>query len=168
MAATEMVEVASRGCDVERADLAKVETSLAAVLAPVAASEDSCAHVTAHQEVSVKLVAEELKTLAVARQVWTYLLFQVTSFTGAHTAVDPKRFDVHDHRREREIVRDVQEKLRCLLGGSDSWLPIWDASRSALCASRVGKSVVAWVSLSTYCPTPVSLVLRSLVQQGAV
>ena len=50
MAVTEMVEVASRGCDVEkvvegwleRADLAKVETSLA-VLAPVAASEDSCA-----------------------------------------------------------------------------------------------------------------------------
>ena len=74
MAATEMVEVALRGCDVETrveldigmheesqeripeftSSLAKVETSLIALLAPVAAREDSCAHVTADQEKSMK------------------------------------------------------------------------------------------------------------------
>ena len=47
-----------------RADAMHAETSLAAVLASVPASKDSCAHVTADQEVSEKTLAEKLKTSA--------------------------------------------------------------------------------------------------------
>ena len=86
-----------------KADLSKDEKSLAAVLASVAVKKNSCAHVTADQEVSVKTFAEELKTSADAAQVFgsetspveghTNLLFQVSSFTVAHT-MDPKGLDV--------------------------------------------------------------------------
>ena len=83
-----------------------------AVLASVAASKNSHAHVAADQEVSVKMLAEELKTMA---EVWTHLLFQVSSFAGAHTTVDPKRFDVHDHHREGDCSGSRRETLlHCL------------------------------------------------------
>ena len=77
---------------------------MAAVLASVAASKNSCALVTADQEVSVKTLAEELKTLADAAQVCgsetrpveghTYLMFQVSSFTSVHVTVDLKGLEV--------------------------------------------------------------------------
>ena len=95
------------------ADLSEGEKH--AVLASVAASKNSSAHVTADQEVSVKMLAEELKILADAGQVWTYLLFQVSSFTGAHTTVDPTRCDVHDHRRDGDCSGCLRETLlHCL------------------------------------------------------
>merc|ERR1719383_506240 len=90
--------------EAERADLAEAEKSLAAVLASEAASKNSCAQVAADHEVSVKAFAEELKALADATQVLksetgaaeghTYSLFQVSSFTGVHTTVDLKGFEV--------------------------------------------------------------------------
>merc|ERR1719383_669617 len=90
--------------EAERADLAEAEKSLAAVLASEAASKNSCAQVAADHEVSVKAFAEELKALADATQVLksetgaaeghTYSLFQVSSFSGVHTTVDLKGFEV--------------------------------------------------------------------------
>ena len=62
-----------------------------------AESKNSCAHVTADHEVSAKTSAEELKTWADATQVIgskAYSLFPVSSFTGVHTTVDLKEFDV--------------------------------------------------------------------------
>ena len=66
----------------------------------MAASENTCEHLTADQEVSVKTLAEELKTLADAAQVsgsetrvfegHMCLLFQVCSFIGALTTVTTK------------------------------------------------------------------------------
>ena len=100
-----------RGQAESKADLSEDEKSLAAVLASVAARKNSCAHVTADQEVSVKTLAEEMKTLADAAQVCTYLLFQVSSFTGAHRTVDPKGFGVHDHRREGDCSGCQRETL---------------------------------------------------------
>ena len=47
-----------------KAGLAETQKSLAAVLVSVAASKNSCAHVTADHEVSVKTFEEELKTFA--------------------------------------------------------------------------------------------------------
>ena len=88
----------------KRADLAEAETGLAAVLASVAASKNSCAHKTADQEVSVKTMAEELNTSADSTQIlrsetspveglW-YSLFQVCSFTVAHTTMKPEGLGV--------------------------------------------------------------------------
>ena len=65
-----------------------------AVLASVAASKNSYAHVTADQEVSVKMLAEELKTLA---EVWW------TTKDSMFTTTT-----------EREIVRSLEEKLCCI------------------------------------------------------
>ena len=50
---------------------------------------------TADQEVSVKTLAKALKTLADA-------VFQVSSFTGTYTTVDPKGFDVELMMRRLE------------------------------------------------------------------
>ena len=87
-----------------KADLSEDEKSSAAVRASGTACKNSCTHATADQEVSVKALAEELTDVADTTQVFgsetssveghTYLLFQVSSFTGAHTTVDPKGFDV--------------------------------------------------------------------------
>ena len=67
--------VADSGQPAFRPDLSEDEKSLAAVLASVAASKNSCANVTAEQEVSAKTLAEELKT-------------------GVRMTVDLKRFEV--------------------------------------------------------------------------
>ena len=81
-----------------RAEAMQAEMSLAAVLASVAARKNSCAHVTADQEVSVKTLAEEMKSVADATQVLgsetgpverrTDALFQVRFSTGAPTRLE--------------------------------------------------------------------------------
>ena len=81
-----------------RAEAMQAETSLAAVLASVAARMNSCAHVTADQEVSVKTLADEMKSVADATQVLgsetgpverrTDALFQVRFSTGAPTRLE--------------------------------------------------------------------------------
>ena len=73
------------------------------MLASVAACKNSCAHVTADHELSVKTFAEELKTLTDAAQILrcghAYLLFQVSSFNGVHLTVDLKVFDAETMMR---------------------------------------------------------------------
>ena len=112
-----------------KADLSEDEKSLAGVLASMAASKNSCAHVTVDQEVSVKTLAEELKTLADATQKLrseispveghACSLFQVCSFTVAHTTVDPKGLDVETMMRrlaQKEHSAAVEKMKQSLLG----------------------------------------------------
>ena len=78
-------QIADRS-EAKRADLAKAEKSLAALMASQAAGKSSCTQVASDHEASVKVFAEELKAWADATQVLqletdgadgqTYSLFQ--------------------------------------------------------------------------------------------
>ena len=55
--------------EAKRADLAKAEKSLAALMASQAAGKSSCTQVTSDHEASVKVFAEEVKAWTEATQV---------------------------------------------------------------------------------------------------
>merc|ERR1712064_21522 len=94
----------STALEAARADLAKAEKSLAALVASQAASKNSCTQVASDHEASVKAFAEELKALTDATQVLksetggaegqTYSLFQESSSAALQTTTDLKGFEV--------------------------------------------------------------------------
>ena len=136
--------------------------SLAATLASEVASKDSCVHVTADQEVSAKTCAEELKTLACAKQAIgseKYSLFQVSSFTGVHPMVDLKGFDAVQmmrHLSQKEHSAALSPDLGASVG-EDPFLDVKakEESRTGHCRRPHGgaktgagdsESTVQWTS----------------------
>ena len=89
--------------EAKRADIAKAERSLAALMACQAAGKSSCTQVASDHVVSVKVFAEELKTWTEATQVLqsetdgadghTHSLFQENSSAALQTSTDFKGFD---------------------------------------------------------------------------
>ena len=96
-------QIADRS-EAKRADLAKAEKSLAALMASQAAGKSSCTQVASDHEASVKVFAEELKAWAEAIQVLqsetggadgqAYSLFQENSSVALQTSTDLKGFDM--------------------------------------------------------------------------
>ena len=90
--------------EAKRADIAKAEKSLAALMASQAAGKSSCTQVVSDHETSVKVFAEELKAWTEATQVLqsetsgddrqTYSLFQENSSASLQTSTDFKGFDM--------------------------------------------------------------------------
>ena len=90
--------------EAKRADLAKAEKSLAALMASQAAGKSSCTQVASDHEASVKVFAEELKAWTEATQVLqsetdgadghTHSLFQENSNAAFQTSTDLKGFDM--------------------------------------------------------------------------
>ena len=99
--------------EAKRADIAKAEKSLAALMASQAAGKSSCTQVVSDHETSVK-VFEELKAWTEATQVLqsetsgddrqTYSLFQENSSAAVQTSTDFKGFDV------RTAVKQLAEQ----------------------------------------------------------
>ena len=90
--------------EAKRADIAKAEKSLSALMASQAAGKSSCTRVASDHEASVKVFTEELKAWTEATKVLqsemdgadghTYSLFQENSSAALQTSTDFKGFDM--------------------------------------------------------------------------
>ena len=84
--------------EAKRADIAKAEKSLAALMASQAAGKSSCTRVASDHEASVKVFAEELKAWTEAMQVLQSETYgadvQENSSAALQTSTDSKGFDM--------------------------------------------------------------------------